>query len=188
MEANIKLGIFWGIPIGLHTSWFFIFGLITWSLATGYFPEAYPDLLMPVHWALGGVTSVLFFASVLVHELGHSYLALRNNIPVRGITLFVFGRLAQIEREPESPGAEFRIAIAGPVVSLTLAALFGGLWLLERETVWLAAPSMWLARINLMLALFNMIPGFPLDGAESSALSSGDPAMILDRQPATPPH
>ena len=95
--------------------------------------------------------------------------------------------MAQIEREPESPGAEFRIAIAGPVVSLTLAALFGGLWLLERETVWLAAPSMWLARINLMLALFNMIPGFPLDGAESSALSSGDPAMILDRQPATPP-
>ena len=164
MKATVKLGKFWGIPIGLHTGWFLIFGLITWSLATGYFPEADPDLLTPIHWALGGITSILFFASVLAHELGHSYLALRNNIPVRGITLFVFGGVAQIEREPESPGVEFRMAIAGPVVSLTLAALFGGLWLLGRNIGWLAAPTMWLARINLLLALFNMIPGFPLDG------------------------
>lgn len=164
MEATIKSGKFRNIPIGLHTGWFLIFGLITWSLAAGYFPAAYPDLLWLIHWALGGIASILFFASVLAHELGHSYLALRNNIPIRSITLFVFGGVAQVERKPESPGVEFRIAIAGPLVSLTLAALFGGLWLLGRNIVWLAAPTMWLARINLMLVLFNMIPGLPLDG------------------------
>lgn len=164
MKTTVKLGKFWGIPISLHAGWFLIFGMIPWSLAAGYFPAAYPDLLTSIHWALGGIISVLFFASVLAHELGHSYLTLRNKIPVSDITLFVFGGVSQIEQEPKSPGAEFRIAIAGPVVSLALAALFGGLWLMTQNIVWLAAPSMWLARMNLMLFLFNMIPGFPLDG------------------------
>lgn len=165
MEASIKLGRIWGIPVGLHISWFLVFGLVTWSLATGYFPQEYQDLPVPAYWLLGILTSVFFFGSVLIHELGHSLLALRNGIPVRGITLFIFGGVAQITQEPRSPGAEFRIAIAGPLASLGLAALFGGLWLLDQGiSAYLAAPSIWLARINLMLALFNMIPGFPLDG------------------------
>jgi Zn-dependent protease len=113
---------------------------------------------------LGLLTTVLFFGSVLAHELGHSYLALRNNIPVKGITLFVFGGVAQISREPDTPGAEFRIAIAGPLVSLILSLLFALLWLVGQSVPVLAAPSRYLMRINLILAFLNMIPGFPLDG------------------------
>jgi Zn-dependent protease/CBS domain-containing protein len=164
MDANIKIGRILGIPIGLHISWFLIFVLITWSLSSGYFPEEYPQLSGAMHVLLGAVTSLLFFGSVLAHELGHSVIALRNQIPVKGITLFIFGGVAQIGQEPKTPGAEFRIAIAGPLVSLGLAGLFEAAWLLDRSIPLLAAPSQYLARINLMLALFNMIPGFPLDG------------------------
>jgi Zn-dependent protease len=164
MEARVKLGRIWGIPIGLHPSWFLIFGLVTWSLALGFFPQEYPDLPTAAYWLLGIVTSLLFFGSVLVHELGHALLALRNRIPVRSITLFIFGGVAQIEQEPSSPGAEFRVAVAGPLASLGLFFIFGGLWLVDQGVSVLAAPSIWLARINFMLAAFNMIPGFPLDG------------------------
>jgi Zn-dependent protease len=141
-----------------------IFGLVSWSLAVGYFPEEYPGLATPVYWVLGAVTSILFFASVLVHELAHAFVALRNKLPVRAINLFIFGGVAELTQEPRSAGVEFRIAIAGPVASLGLAAFFGGLYLLDQHIPLLAAPSIWLARINLLLALFNMIPGFPLDG------------------------
>ncbi|MBM3135262.1 MAG: CBS domain-containing protein [Chloroflexi bacterium] len=164
MEASVKLGRILGIPVGLHVSWFLVFGLVTWSLAAGYFPPEYPNLPAGAYWVLGAVTSLLFFGSVMAHELGHSIVALRHQIPVRGITLFIFGGVAQIGREPQNPGAEFRIAIAGPSISLALAIGFGGLWLLDRVVPYLAAPSLWLARINLLLAAFNMIPGFPLDG------------------------
>jgi Zn-dependent protease/CBS domain-containing protein len=164
MDANIKLGKLWGIPLGLHTSWFLIFALVTWSLAAGYLPGEYPDLSQLAYWLLGALTSLLFFASVLLHELGHSIIALRNEIPVRSITLFIFGGVAQIEREPRSPGAEFRIAMAGPLTSLGLAGLFYGFWYFNQGTPYLAAPSHWLARINLILGVFNLIPGFPLDG------------------------
>ncbi|MBN1890386.1 MAG: site-2 protease family protein [Thermoflexales bacterium] len=164
MEASVKLGRIWGIPIGLHASWFLIFGLVTWSLAAGYFPGEYPALPSGAYWLLGALTSLLFFGSVLAHELGHSWVALRHQIPVRSVTLFIFGGVAHIGREPRTPGAEFRIAVAGPLTSAGLALAFGGLFLLDRHIPYLAAPSMWLARINLMLALFNLIPGFPLDG------------------------
>ena len=164
MNASIKLGRIWGIPIGLHFSWFLIFGLVTWSLALGYFPEEYPALTTPAYWILGAITSILFFGSVLVHELAHALIALRNKLPVRAINLFIFGGVAELTQEPRSAGAEFRIAITGPLASLGLAALFGGLYLLDQQIPLLAAPSLWLARINLLLAVFNMIPGFPLDG------------------------
>jgi Zn-dependent protease len=164
MKSGLRLGKLIGIPIELHLSWFLVFGLLTWSLATGLLPQEYPELSGPALWALGAVTSILFFGSVLAHELGHAVLALRNQVPVRRITLFIFGGVAQIEKEPPTAGAEFRIAIAGPLVSLAMSASFGLLWLLDQAIPYLAAPSIWLARINLMLALFNMIPGFPLDG------------------------
>jgi Zn-dependent protease/predicted transcriptional regulator len=164
VEATIKLGRVWGIPIGLHSSWFLIFALVTWSLAAGYLPIEYPSMPSAALWLMGAVTSILFFASVLLHELGHTYLALRNKIPVRGITLFLFGGVAQITRDPDNAGAEFRIAIAGPATSLLLGVFFGGVWLSSETFPYLAAPSLWLARINLSLALFNLIPGFPLDG------------------------
>lgn len=164
MAANINIGKILGIPVGLHISWFLIFGLLTWSLAMGFFPQAYPQISTTAHWILGLITSLLFFGSVLAHELGHSIIALREKVPVKGITLFIFGGVAQIGQEPRTPGAEFRIAIAGPIVSFGLAILFGGIFLLDQAIPLLAAPSEYLARINLMLALFNLIPGFPLDG------------------------
>jgi Zn-dependent protease len=164
MDTGLKLGRIWNVPINLHFSWFLIAALITWSLASGYFLQAYPQIAPIGHWILGALTAVLFAASVLLHELGHVFLALREKIPVRGVTLFLFGGVAQIAEEPKSAGSEFRIAIAGPLVSLGLAGLFALLYLLDRAVPFLAAPSEYLMRINLMLALFNMIPGFPLDG------------------------
>ncbi len=164
MTSNLTLGRIWGIPIGLHSSWFLIFILVTWSLATGYFPEGYPELSSLAAWVLGTITSLIFFASVLAHELGHAYFAHRFNIPVNRITLFIFGGVAQIEKQPETARSELVIAIAGPAVSLVLAGLFGALWYATRSLAVLAAPFFWLAQINLMLSLFNLIPGFPLDG------------------------
>ena len=164
MNANIKLGRIGGISIGLHASWFLVFGLITLSLTSGYFAQEYPDLSTIAHLGLALATSLLFFSSVLLHELGHSIIAQRNKIPVKGITLFIFGGIAQISREPDSPGVEFRIAIAGPLVSFGLAGLFGSLFLLSNQIPILGASSAYLMRLNLTLALFNLIPGFPLDG------------------------
>jgi Zn-dependent protease len=164
MKANVRLGRIWNIPIGLNSSWFLIFALSTWSLAMGFFPAAIAELPAGAYWLLGALTSVLFFGSVLAHELGHAFFALRNSVPVRAITLFFFGGVAEITREPRSAGAEFRIAIAGPLVSIALAALFGLVGLLAQAVPEIAAPAQWLARINLILALFNMLPAFPLDG------------------------
>jgi Zn-dependent protease len=164
MNANIKLGNILGIPVGLHFSWFLVFALVIFSLSTGYFPQEYPMLSSGLHVFLAAITTLGFFGSVLLHELGHSVIALRNNIPVKGITLFIFGGVAQIQREPQTPGAEFRIAIAGPLVSLALAGIFGVMAALEQQYPVLAAPSTYLMRLNLTLAIFNMIPGFPLDG------------------------
>lgn len=164
MKASVRLGLIWNIPIGLSTSWFLIFALVTWSLATGVFPATIPGLNLGAYWLLGALTSVLFFGSVLAHELGHAFFALRNSVPVRAITLFFFGGVAEITREPKSAGAEFRIAIAGPLVSLALAGLFGVLGVAAETIAVVEGPALWLARINLTLALFNMLPGFPLDG------------------------
>ena len=164
MNASIKLGKIFGIPIGLHISWLLIFALITFSLGTGYFAQRFPQLSGQLNLVLALVTSLLFFTSVVLHELGHSVIALRNNIPVKGITLFIFGGVAQISREPETPGAEFRIAIAGPLVSFALAGFFGVIYVIGRSFPVLAAPALYLMEVNFVLALFNMIPGFPLDG------------------------
>jgi len=164
MRGSLTLGKIFGIPIKLHTSWFLVAALVTWSLAGSYFPQEYPGWVTMTYWAVGAVTAVLFFASVLLHELGHSVVALREKVPVRNITLFIFGGVAQIGSEPRTAGAEFRIAIAGPLVSLALAGLSGLLSLGAAGVAPLAASAAYLARINLMLAAFNLIPGFPLDG------------------------
>jgi Zn-dependent protease len=105
-----------------------IFALVTWSLAVGYFPAQYPAFTQPVTWLLGAVTAVLFALSVLLHELGHAYFAQRDGIPIKGITLFLFGGLAQLSREPDSPGSELKIALAGPAVSFGVAAVFGAFY------------------------------------------------------------
>jgi Zn-dependent protease/CBS domain-containing protein len=165
MNRNtIPLGRILGIPIGLDLSWFLIFVLVTWTLAVSYFPAEFKGWSSSQYWIVGAITAIIFFVSVVLHELGHSVLALRYKIPVRSITLYVFGGIAQIEAEPPSAIAEFWIAIAGPIVSFVLAGLFR---LLEPAVGAMApvlAIAQYLAYINGMLGLFNLIPGFPLDG------------------------
>jgi Zn-dependent protease len=156
-----------GIPIRIHFSWLLVFGLVTWSLAAGYFPHEHPGWAVWTYWAIGAVSALALFASVLVHELGHCWVARRNRIPIRNITLFIFGGVARMAREPDGPGAELRIALAGPVTSIALAVLFAAGWYLARGVPVLAAPALWLARVNLAVAIFNLVPGFPLDGGRA---------------------
>ena len=161
--SGIRIGRILGIPIYLHPSWFIIFALITVSLAT-QFANQHPRWSQVQHWSLGVLTSLLFFGSVLFHELSHSVVALHYRIPVVSITLFVFGGVARIGREPSRARQEFNIAVAGPVSSYMLAA---GFWLLGRafpSSEMLTALAGWLAQINAGLATFNLAPGFPLDG------------------------
>lgn len=164
MTASIRLGRVWGIPIGLHWSLLVVFALLTSSLSGRYFPDQFPDLSAAAALLLAVVTSVLFFVSILLHELGHTWVALRNQVPVKGIKLFALGGVAQIGEQAKTAGAEFRIAAGGPVVSLGLALVFGAIWLVARGVDFLAAPSVWLATTNLALLLFNLLPGYPLDG------------------------
>ncbi len=161
---TIPLGRIAGIPIGLDYSWFLIFALLTWMLATSYFPAEFPRWTPSFNWVAGAGTSVLFFVSILLHELGHSAVALSYKVPVRSITLYAFGGIAEIDGEPPSAKAEFRIAIAGPAVSLALAALFLGLQAASRGIELPYGVAKYLAFINLALAVFNLIPGYPLDG------------------------
>jgi len=161
----LRLGRVFGIAIGLDWSWFIVFFLITWSLAAHYFPMNYPDWSRGLYWLVGLLTSLLFFGSVLAHELSHSLVARATGTPVKSITLFIFGGVAQIAREPQRPRDEFWMALAGPAMSLALAFLFGLIWLGARDVSQpVAALAFWLGWINLLLAGFNLIPGFPLDG------------------------
>jgi Zn-dependent protease/predicted transcriptional regulator len=168
-----QIGRLFGIPIHVHASWLFVFFFVTWSLATGYLPDMLPGLSEPRYWAMGGVAAILLFASVLLHELGHSLVALRYHIPIGQITLFIFGGVAQMRKEPPHPRAEFLIAIAGPIVSFLLAGLCIGLVaLLESLPVGasmqgLTALGALLGMVNTQLGLFNLLPGFPLDGGRA---------------------
>jgi PDZ domain-containing secreted protein/Zn-dependent protease/CBS domain-containing protein len=156
-----------GIPIGAHWSWVFVFGLLLWSLARGLFPSTYPGLGTGTYVTMAAVTVVLFFVSILLHELGHALQALKEGMRIEGITLWLFGGVAAFRGMFPSSGAEFRIAIAGPAVSVALAAFFGALAFLGNI---FSAPTElqgvvdYLARINTILVLFNMIPALPLDG------------------------
>ena len=161
---HIQIARVIGIPIYLHFSWLIIFGLIVWTLSTGYFPAQYPDLPASSYWAKGLVASLLFFVSILLHELGHAVVALRHGLRTRSITLFIFGGVAQLEKDPTDGRAEFWMAAAGPLVSLALAGLFYGCAILPFVGPQAAAVATYLALINLMLALFNLVPAFPMDG------------------------
>jgi len=156
-----------GIQISLNYTWFIVFGLIAWSLASGYFPSRYPDLNRSAHWVMGFLGAFFLFLSVLVHELTHSYIAKKEGIEVKEITLFIFGGVSQLTKEPEDSKKELKMAIGGPLSSLVLALVF---WILSLTTR--PSPNLrlfagllgYLAFINLSLAIFNLIPGFPLDG------------------------
>lgn len=163
-RQNIPLGRIMGIPIGLDYSWFLVFALLTWSLAGSYYPAEFKNWPPLLYWFMGAVTAIMLFVSVVLHELGHAAVALRYNIPVRSITLFIFGGVARIGAEPPSATAEFRIAIAGPLVSLVLGVCFYLAQPLVAGMEPLLGLAKYLAYINFALVLFNLIPGYPLDG------------------------
>jgi Zn-dependent protease len=162
-KTGFRIGSILGIPIYLHASWLLIFALITYSLGM-QFTQSHPQWSSTQHWTVGVLTSVLFFASVLFHELSHSVVAMHYKIRVASITLFLFGGVARIGREPSKAIQEFNIAIAGPLSSYFLCAFFFGLTLLLPYSDALGALALWLAQINFAVATFNLLPGFPLDG------------------------
>ncbi len=162
-RPGLRIGKILGIPIYLHSTWVIIFAAITYIIAM-QFTQDHPQWSVQQHWIVGVLTSLLFFASVLFHELSHSVVAQHYKIRVVSITLFIFGGVARIERDPSKAIQEFNIAIAGPLASGFLAAAFGGVNFIFPKTQMVGALADWLWRTNLALAVFNLLPGFPLDG------------------------
>lgn len=162
MTGSIRLGRLLGIVVQVHLSWFLAVWIIAWSLARGVFPDRIPGLPQQTYWTMGLAGALLLFASVLVHELGHALVARRFRIPTRSITLFLFGGVAQLVREPERPSHELWVALAGPATSLVLAGIFR--LLTPGDAVPAAALMGYLSWVNLLLAGFNLLPAFPLDG------------------------
>ena len=156
-----------GFSVEVDASWLIIAVLVTWSLAAGLFPALYPDLAAATYWWMGIVGAIGLFASIVVHEFSHSLVARRYGLEMRGIRLFVFGGVAQMDEEPENATAELMMAIAGPIASVAISVAAFGLYLLGGQLGWVVpvmAVLLYLAWINGILAAFNMIPAFPLDG------------------------
>jgi Zn-dependent protease len=164
MNPTVFLGRIAGIRIGVNWSWLVIFGLITWSLESTVFPDQDPHLTKTTYVVMGLVAAFLFIASLLLHELGHALVARREGIEIDGITLWLFGGVTRFKGTFGSPGSEFRIAIAGPLVSLALGGLSVGVALLVRDPVPVQGVAAWLGYSNLLLFVFNMLPASPLDG------------------------
>ncbi len=167
MESSFTVLRVRGIPIGAHWSWLLVAGLVVWSLSQSLFPASYPGLSEATYLAMGVVAGLLFFAAILAHELGHAFAALREGMEIDGITLWLFGGVARFRGMFASPGAEFRIAIAGPLVSVVIAVLFYALGSIEGSSDAARAAegvADYLARINAILVGFNLVPALPLDG------------------------
>ena len=165
MPGSFRIFKIAGISIEINLSWLIILVLLTSSLALDWFPSAAPAYPILTYWTLGLFAALLLFASVLVHELAHSLVARARGLPVKSITLFIFGGVSDIERQPQSPGVEFQMAFAGPLTSLIIGGVTLGGALLVGDTVPLASATLfYLGVTNLLLGGFNLIPGFPLDG------------------------
>lgn len=164
---SVKLFALSGFQIKLDPSWLLIAALITWSLSQQYFPSVIPDQGFQTYLVMALVAMLCFFASLLLHELAHSVVARRFGVPIKGITLFLFGGVAELEAEPQSANVEFWVALAGPAMSLCLGL---GFWVLAQfsdlalNSLLLTEVLSYLAMINLVLAVFNLVPAFPLDG------------------------
>ncbi len=176
MNGGFRIGRAFGIDVHIDWSWLFIFSLITWNLAMAL-SQTHSEWAMALRWGVAVLASLLFFFSVLAHELAHSLVARAQGIPVHSITLFLFGGVSNIQREPESPRSEFLVAVVGPLTSLVIGAILlwaGGLgaWSLAAATPAqviarlspLTLVMLWLGSVNVSLGLFNLVPGFPLDG------------------------
>jgi Zn-dependent protease len=163
---SIRVGRVAGIDIRVHSTWLIVFALVSWSLAQGYFPSAYPGWDTAAYWLAGVVSALALFASVLVHELAHSLVAQARGLRVRSITLFIFGGVSNLTAEATRPQDEFLISIVGPLSSFLLAAAFwaAGASALAPAASTVGAVLGYLAFVNLLLGAFNLVPGFPLDG------------------------
>jgi Zn-dependent protease/CBS domain-containing protein len=164
-QRGISLFKIAGIQIVIDYSWFIIFALIVWSLSAGYFPSRYPEAAAATYWGAGLLAALLFFLSIIIHELSHSLVAVASGIEIPSITLFIFGGVSRLSEEAKDPATELKIAIVGPLSSFALAVVF---WLVTRVTA--GQPQLitevfrYLAIINLALGVFNLMPGFPMDG------------------------
>jgi Zn-dependent protease len=165
MPGSFRIAKIAGISIEANVSWLVILVLLTWSLAVDWFPAAVPGRPAATYWALGLIAALLLFLSVLLHELAHSLVARARGLPVKNITLFIFGGVSDLEREPQSPGVEFQMAFVGPLTSLIIGgvSLYLG-FLIGHGALPVAATLNYLGVTNLLLGAFNLIPGFPLDG------------------------
>ncbi len=163
---TFRIGSLAGIPILVSPSWFILFGLTTWLLATQFYPDALEDAGRWTHYAMAAASVILFFASIIIHELAHSLVARAYKIPVRSITLFILGGVAQISREAVKPLHELLMAAAGPLTSFALGIAFFGVWVLlgAQDTRPVDYVLVWLALMNGILGVFNMLPAFPMDG------------------------
>ncbi len=165
MPGSFRIGKIAGIDIYINVSWIIILVLLTVSLATGWFPQLDPGWSTATYWVTGFIASLLLFVSVLLHELAHSFVARRRGLPVTSITLFIFGGVSNIEREPTSPGVEFQMAFVGPLTSIVIGIVCFLLQLpLRGSNSPLEGILFYLAVTNVLLGVFNLIPGFPLDG------------------------
>lgn len=162
-----RMGRIMGIELRVHSSWIIIAGLVMWSLASAALPADFGDVSPDLRLAMAAAITLLFFLSLLAHELAHSVVAVIRGIPVRRITFFLFGGMAETTKDSRTPGEEFLIAIAGPLCSVLLAALFFWLWLAGSGWGWpraLTGSAAYVAVLNLVLAVFNLLPGYPMDG------------------------
>lgn len=164
MRTYLKLGRIAGIPLSAHYSWFIVLALIAFTLSQ-LFQDRHPEWSTVALWTTAILTSIAFFLSILAHELSHSIVALRHGIPVKGITLFIFGGISHISREAPTPKAELLITIVGPLCSFGLGTALISLALIINDLdPYLRTSALWIGGCNLSLGIFNMLPGFPLDG------------------------
>lgn len=164
-----KIGLFklLGVKVSVDASWGIILFLVVWSLSKGYFPSYFPDLSIQTYWIMGVIGAIGLFISIIIHEFSHSLVARKYGMKIQGITLFIFGGVAEMKDEPKTPKSEFLMAIAGPIASFVLSIFFSGLT--QVAEIWkvpipIVAILGYLSTINLLIAVFNMIPAFPTDG------------------------
>jgi Zn-dependent protease/predicted transcriptional regulator len=164
-RSTIRLFKLFGIPVELDLSWILILMLVTWTFATRYYPSNFPGMFtIGENWLLGFITALLLFVSILMHEFSHSLVASRNGLPIRRITLFMFGGVAQMDRDVDDPRVELKMAAAGPLMSVFLVVLFYVSSMLFRNLLILPVILGSLAYLNILVLVFNLVPGFPLDG------------------------
>jgi len=166
-ENRLKLFTLLGFEVRIDLSWIVIAVLVVWSLSTGLFPLQYANLSTQTYWLMGGIGAMGLFLSIIIHEFAHSLVARKYGMPMKGITLFIFGGVAEMKDEPSNPKDEFLMAIVGPLSSIALGILFYMVYTAGVQNEWsepVNGVSQYLAFINILLAIFNLLPAFPLDG------------------------